>query len=366
VPDVAILGRLVNNILPPPSAERPDVPLELEAIILRAMAYDREERYRTAGDLQADLELFLERMGPAPLRDAGRLVAHHFDDERQRIRALIDAQLRDVRALPTDEYRAVSLPVIAQPSHSMPPPPPEGSGPDYGSGPSYGSAPGTGSGPHTGTGPGTGPSYPRPGSLTAANTARSAMPPARSRLSVVLPLALVGVAGLGAGLGLAMRGGGDPAATATTAAAAPAAASPTSTSAAAAPAEVELKVTARPGEARVFLDGKPLEGNPAALRVQRDGAVHTLRVEAPGHLTASRELTFDKDFHIELALERDAGVADQPAGVARPAGRAIPPARPSEPDPAPAAPPAEDDPDMKRPGAKPVRSIDTQNPFANP
>ena len=388
MPDLAILGRLVAGDLPRPSAVRPDVLPELEAIILRAMAHDREERYRTAGELQGELERLLEQMGqPVSMREVGRLISQHFADERGKIRALVEAQLRDVRSLPTptDEYRAVSLPVIAQTSSQTRPPPPEGSGPDYGSGPSYGSGPGSrsspgsgayGSSPGSGTygsspgsgayasslgsGYGSNPGYPRPDSLTGANTAMTSA--ARPRLALLVPLVLVGVVGLSAGIGLALRRSGEPAeprALATTTAT-PAAQGQGAT-AAQAPGEIELKVKARPAEARLFLDDQPLPGNPAVRRAPRDGSVHALRVEAPGYLPDSRELIFSKDFDIELVLEKAPASAAQPA-AAHPAGRLGSPPRQREP----AREPTEGETDMKRPTSKPVRTLDTSDPFANP
>jgi len=53
----------------PIEVEQPDVPPDLAAIVRKAMAHDREDRYRTAGELAADLRRF----------QTGRLVAaHHY------------------------------------------------------------------------------------------------------------------------------------------------------------------------------------------------------------------------------------------------------------------------------------------------
>jgi serine/threonine-protein kinase len=133
---------------------------------------------------------------------------------------------------------------------------------------------------------------------------------------------------------------------------------------------MDLKVTARPADARLFLDGAPLDGNPASRRVPRDGSEHTLRAEAPGHLPATRTITFDKDFHIELALEMDPGEAQTAGGQAgRNAALTAPAApRPAEalPRTAPAQEPAPEDVSMKRPAPKAARPLDTSNPFTNP
>jgi len=46
---------------PRPSAVRPDYPPELEAIVMRALAKDRADRWQTAGEMQAALEGFVRR-----------------------------------------------------------------------------------------------------------------------------------------------------------------------------------------------------------------------------------------------------------------------------------------------------------------
>lgn len=352
LPDVAILARIVGGELPSPRSVRPDIAPELEAIILRAMAYQREHRHRTAGELQADIERLLDRMGErVVLRDVGRMVAQHFEEERAKIRSLVEAQLRDARSLPTNEYRAMSLPVIAAVSSSLTPPALEGhpSSPDYGSWPSARQG----------------------GSLTVATTARSATPPPRPRTAVVAALAVAGVAGLAAGIWLAARAGTTDAGAAAGvgAAAAPSAAPATSAPTPAAPAsEMELRVTVKPAEARITLDDTELTGNPASRRAPRDGSKHRLRVEAPGYLPATRELSFEKDFDIELSLDRDpaAEQAASPPTVARGGAAARPAAPAAAPTQARTEEEEEEEPDMKRGGAKPVRPLDTTNPFTNP
>ncbi len=54
--DVAIAGRICNEEVPRPGSIVPDYPPELEAIVLKALARDREARYATAQELQLDLE----------------------------------------------------------------------------------------------------------------------------------------------------------------------------------------------------------------------------------------------------------------------------------------------------------------------
>ncbi|MCB9537993.1 MAG: serine/threonine protein kinase [Myxococcales bacterium] len=50
--------------VPPPSSLNPEVPAELDAILLRALARERADRYQTAGELADDLARYLHQSGP--------------------------------------------------------------------------------------------------------------------------------------------------------------------------------------------------------------------------------------------------------------------------------------------------------------
>lgn len=61
--DVAVaevLKRVTTESLPPPSQIEPDVPAELDRIVLKALAKDREQRYQTGEQLAADVRRFAE------------------------------------------------------------------------------------------------------------------------------------------------------------------------------------------------------------------------------------------------------------------------------------------------------------------
>ena len=55
-PVITVLSRLVNEEPPPPSKARPEVPADLEAICLRAMAKHPDDRYADMSSLCDDLE----------------------------------------------------------------------------------------------------------------------------------------------------------------------------------------------------------------------------------------------------------------------------------------------------------------------
>jgi hypothetical protein len=128
-------------------------------------------------------------------------------------------------------------------------------------------------------------------------------------------------------------------------------------------ATVEVSVSANPPEARIFLEDKPLAGNPATARVPRDGAAHRLRVEAPGYATKLDSITFERDRSMDVVLVKDAAADKPPRHAADDVGLthgqpALPPPRPSVGGP---VVPADD---MSRPaGKKPPRTLDTSNPY---
>ena len=68
-------------------------------------------------------------------------------------------------------------------------------------------------------------------------------------------------------------------------------------------AQLELRVDA-PG-ARVAFDGAPLEGPPFIARVRRDGARHRVEVSAPGYVTFARFVAIDGDRALEVQLQRE-------------------------------------------------------------
>jgi serine/threonine protein kinase len=80
--EFAILNRVAKADVPPPSSVRPEYPPELEAIVMRALSVDAENRYPTAIDLQIDLEDFArEARLPVSSARMGRFMRGLFDDE---------------------------------------------------------------------------------------------------------------------------------------------------------------------------------------------------------------------------------------------------------------------------------------------
>ncbi|MGK4003998.1 serine/threonine-protein kinase [Sorangium sp. So ce1036] len=92
--DVAIMHRVLLGDVPRPSAVTPDIPEELERIILKALATNREHRHATALELESDLEAFLATRPPATNREIGRFLAREFEDIRAETKRIIDQEMK--------------------------------------------------------------------------------------------------------------------------------------------------------------------------------------------------------------------------------------------------------------------------------
>ncbi len=342
VPDIAILQRLLNGDIPTPRSVSPDVNEVLEAIVLKCLATDRDGRYETAIDLQADIDAYLdtlEERGSA--RELGKLMTRHFDADRLKIKGIIEEQLRVKSESSFNVGAQRGLPLIDDHISLT----------ATGSNPNVADRISSDSGPSsiqiTGAGPASGvpssPSYTNASGLfaSAAPSEADAARPGRRGLVAGAAIAAGGLLAIAIWL-------------ITRSPAAPLAASSQSTStvastvvaAAAAAAEVELNVAASPPEARLFLDDRPLGQNPYKGMLTVTPGPHQLRVEARGYATQSRSISLDRNVVLELALQKDAGA---PA-VAVVRGAAPPP------------PPVDDG--MNRPAVKPRRTLDTSNPYA--
>jgi len=97
--EAATLMAVAHDEIPPPSSVRAWVPPELDAIVLRALARDREARYPSAREMGRDLSAFLGRTGSAlGQADVADWMRSMFDDERERRLQLI-RRAREVEAL---------------------------------------------------------------------------------------------------------------------------------------------------------------------------------------------------------------------------------------------------------------------------
>jgi branched-chain amino acid transport system substrate-binding protein len=97
--------------LPSLRALAPSVPDELEGICARALRLSPDDRYPTAALLEADLEAYLTGHTSRPAdRDIGSALRKMFADDRSRMQAVVEAQLRK-KPNPAD----TELPTISPP-----------------------------------------------------------------------------------------------------------------------------------------------------------------------------------------------------------------------------------------------------------
>ncbi|MDP9036681.1 MAG: serine/threonine protein kinase, partial [Myxococcota bacterium] len=111
----ALFTRLARGELPEsPNAAARGYPPEIDAVVLRALAPNPEDRYQTAAEFREALEGVLRGMPPVSLRDLGDMLAKGYAEARQGIRNVIEEQFRlmDSGGIPSAAHQlpAVSLP----------------------------------------------------------------------------------------------------------------------------------------------------------------------------------------------------------------------------------------------------------------
>jgi serine/threonine-protein kinase len=97
IEDVVVFQRLLRGeAIESPRHLKPDIPVGLERICMRALNIDRERRYENAEALRLDLEAFiLDRKISVSAVDVGRFLSAEFSQERESIRSTIDNGLRN-------------------------------------------------------------------------------------------------------------------------------------------------------------------------------------------------------------------------------------------------------------------------------
>jgi len=81
--DMTILDQVRNVKAQAPSSKNPDVPKRVDAIVLKALAKNPEDRYQNASDLQRDLESVLYTFSPAPGSADLAIFMHHLQAEEK-------------------------------------------------------------------------------------------------------------------------------------------------------------------------------------------------------------------------------------------------------------------------------------------
>ena len=114
--EVQILHQLLSGEIPSPRSMRPDISQPLEAIIMKSLAIDRERRYGSAAELQAALDELMDAGSErATLREVGRLISGTFEEERKKLKGIIEQQVAKSAMLATGLYNQMQLPQVEQP-----------------------------------------------------------------------------------------------------------------------------------------------------------------------------------------------------------------------------------------------------------
>jgi serine/threonine-protein kinase len=355
LPEPALIGRLISGDLP--HLRRPgSIDDELYRICCRALAFRPEERYEHAAEMQEDLEKYLAAKGAVVTQATiGRLVTETCAEARKKVQSGIREQLSQHGLSLTGSLDGLIPERIRGKIEAS-----ESSGErlrrkvagaDGDTRPSPGDQTSTGGlrqklAEQTSTGglrrrvdetstgglrrklaeqTSTGGLRQAAGGATASGhslirgASSAGLEPDAAEPGApeeqTTPLRLFGGAAPTARAGVALAGFGtlgvlilalglatpsDPNATPSPAAAAAAAAP----SPAQRPRSVRISASAQPPEASWYLDDQKLDSNPLQLSVPVDGAVHTLRAEAPGFEPFVKSVKLEADVDVTVSLTR--------------------------------------------------------------
>ena len=93
--DISVLEKVRSADIAPPSRSNPEVPQNLDAVVLRALAKDPDDRYANASDLLRDLESVLYSYTPAPGSADVAIYLHRLQGEET---AVSEAKAREAAA----------------------------------------------------------------------------------------------------------------------------------------------------------------------------------------------------------------------------------------------------------------------------
>jgi serine/threonine protein kinase len=97
--EVVIMHRVLGGMIPDPRETNPDVPAELERILRKALAFQREDRYATAAELESDLEALLGGYAPVTSRDVSNFISQQFAGVRAERKRAVNLELQRRAAL---------------------------------------------------------------------------------------------------------------------------------------------------------------------------------------------------------------------------------------------------------------------------
>ncbi|MFE8600448.1 serine/threonine protein kinase [Archangium violaceum] len=365
--EVAMIQAILFEPFTPLSARRPDVPEPLQRIIEKALAKDREVRYLSCREMQADLEAYLLSSGqPVSAFQLAELITQLSMPPGAATASLgtpspgsSSRKLLVTSPGPAASPKSGTVPSVKQAAGSgavVPPPPPV----------ERTEAAAT-LASHTLAGkvaaPATAAPVGKPASVLSPEPPTQDEEPSSRRRWTLAAVAAAVVLVVGGAAVVALRSGEAPPPVVpvlTPVVAQPAPPAPPVPEPAAAPAprdtqvalaavpqeaaqpvpeespaveEIEFEVEVVPRDARVYLDGKPLPSNPYTGFFPKDDERHELRVTAAGFSALTKKIRFEKDIYLQLNLQRRSfREVEKKRGPARVAQK-----RPVEPTPVPAA-----------------------------
>lgn len=255
--EVSTLNRIVNEPVRPPSSARSDLPAELDALVLRALARRPDDRFPTAAAFGRALHHVASTMGVTPSAADVRAMMHALLGSRV-------ARLPEANVAATDDDATTIERRVVEVVPAPAPPP--------------------------------------AAAVTAITTAKPV--PSRQPVSRRLWMAsIAGVSGVAALGWLAGRHLGEPRADVSSAVAERDA----SPGAAAADADadgatVAVRLRVRPRDARVEVDGVAVDG--PVVRLPRSSRTHEVVVSASGYRRARRVITADRGSELRIELVR--------------------------------------------------------------
>lgn len=367
------LWALVTADVPRASSVRSSVPPELDRICAQAMAWNRDERYPSAGAMQHDLERYLTATGTnVTAREVGACVSELFRDDRANTNGVIEAHVARARGGTTRD----KLPIIDVSSRSGASSPTPSSERQF-------SSPPTEAGQMTSLdvpSAKSGLSSRVPGDPRSATSVRNAkvflIPGVALAAMIAVIIFFVARSSQEAGISSRADTGLRPVALPPPPPPPREIQTPEHPVPATHPTDpvppvakqnvVAVEIRVSPDIARVSIDGQEVGGNSFAGQYVTDNVIHSVRAVAPGYVDKSVQVAFNANVKLDLSLERVAPPPPAPA-PAHPVARVTHPAQPARPPdpPHPTEPARPAEPAVKQPTNDPVPSSESK-PASSP
>lgn len=337
--EIEILKHLLQKTIPPLPPD-PNISEEARAIIAKAMAPERADRYRTAHEMRCALEAYVSRLDPGgSLAKVGDHISKAFAKQRAQVKALVEEHIVAAESLPPARggEDLPTLPISAGDMLAVASDQSKPSSPSSQSSPSTQSKP---SSPSNQTPAGVSRTPTPAGSSRASSPALVATPsptprPAPPTKSVAVATSLkdlsipppppksnaaryvfsaFGFIAIVAGLTAAILSTREPPdsklVTDSTSGISTATGRPgvTATVSAAPPEDdsVEVTVRAMPLTAQMWIDEVEVGEGPHTAKYKR-GSRHYVRVSAPGYVTKTEAIEVDATASMTIVLEKEAG-----------------------------------------------------------